>query len=255
MSFLNKVALVTGASSGIGASIAQRFSAEGAKVVIVGRNEKKLQGISEKCEQSGNKPLTIIVDVTNDDSAKKIVSDTLNSFGKLDVLVNNAGIGKTSSILAPDALQVYDQVMATNLRAIVNMTNQAAPHLIQTKGNIVNISSTAGVGVFLATGFAYNASKAALDHFTRTVAAELSRKGVRVNGISPGPVATEIVSNMGVTEEYEAKFWDAMKKSTALNRISDPEEIADLVMYLASDKARGITGSSFVIDNGALVKH
>lgn len=254
MSLLGRVALVTGASSGIGAAIALKFISEGAKVAIVGRNVNKLKNVSSKCEELGSEHLTIVGDVTDDDSLKRIVDVTLHKYGQLDVLVNNAGIGGFSSILAPNALKIYDSVMAVNIRALVSLTNLAGPHLIKTKGNIVNISSVSGIRPYVGTGFAYNLSKAAVNHFTSTIAGELARNGVRANVVNPGPVQTDIIKNAGMREDDEAKFWEGLKKGTLLGKIADPEEVAELVLFLASDKARSITGSSFIIDNGTVIR-
>lgn len=253
MSLLNKVALVTGACSGIGAAIAQKFISEGAKVAIVGLNKSKLKNVFAKCEELGQEPLTIVGDLTNDDYVKKVVDDTLHKYGQLDVLVNNAGIGGATNILAPDALKIYDSVMSVNIRSMVSLTHLAVPHLIKTQGNIINISSVAGVRPYLGTGFAYNTSKAAVNHFTASIAAELGSNGVRVNNINPGPVYTDLLKNSGMNEDDENQLWNMMKESTALSKISDPEEVAELVLFLASDKARSITGSSFLIDNGVAV--
>lgn len=254
MDFTGKVIVVTGASSGIGAAIAIQFAAHGANVALVGRNEQKLKAVSEKCEKSTRKPLVIIADVTKDADAKRIISETIQIFGKLDVLVNNAGIGGLISILPGNAMQVFDRIIATNLRATVYMTKLAAPHIIETKGNIINISSIASLGVISKQNFAYCTSKAGLDHFTRCVALELASKGVRVNSINPGPVKTNIIENMGATESQEQYMWNMFLKATALNRISGPEEIADLALFLASDKAKSITGSIYLTDNGMLLK-
>ncbi|XP_004931809.1 3-oxoacyl-[acyl-carrier-protein] reductase FabG [Bombyx mori] len=254
MSFKEKVVVVTGSSSGIGASIAIQFAAEGAKVVIVGRNEVKLKTVFEQCEKHGNQTLSVTADMNKDEDIKRIVDETIKRFGKIDVLVNNAGIGASASILAENALEIFDKVISTNLRSAVCITNLAAPHLVKTKGNIINISSIASLGVLSPNNFIYGASKAGLDHFTRCIALELAGKGVRVNSVNPGPVKTDIISNMGVSESYQEKIWNIMKKGTALDRIAEPEEIADIVLFLASDKARSITGSIYVSDNGALLK-
>lgn len=253
MSFDSKVVIVTGSSSGIGAAIALKFTAEKAKVVIVGRNEKKLKDITAKCEQLGSKPLVIVADVSKDHEAKRIIDDTVKKFGKIDVLINNAGIGGGTSILHDKAMDVFDRIIATNLRASVYLTHLAAKHLIETKGNIVNISSVASKSVISDEGFGYATSKAGLDHFSRCAALELASKGVRVNVINPGPVKSDIYENAGSTPEREAAIWDFMKKATPLHRITEPGEIADLALFLASDKAVGITGSTFVSDNGSLL--
>lgn len=251
MSLINKVAIVTGASSGIGAAIAEKFSEEGVRVTIVGRNENKLKNVAEACRKRGAKPLIIVADVTNDADAKKIISQTLSFFGKLDILVNNAGIANSSSILNDNAMEVYDKVVLTNLRSAVQLTHLAAKHLIETKGNIVNISSIAAATVLSKTSFSYCTSKAGLEHFTRCIAYELGSKGVRVNSVNPGPVKTDIVENTGVNAAVSKHIWEVMKNASALARIADAEEIADLVAFLASDRARSITGSAITTDNGS----
>ncbi|CAG9559393.1 unnamed protein product [Danaus chrysippus] len=246
MSFNNKVVIVTGASSGIGAAVAKEFSSEGAQVVMVGRNEAKLSAVAAECD----KPLVIRADVANDDDARRIIDETIKKFGKLDVLVNNAGVSGVAKLMSGNIIDIYDKIMPINLRAIVLLTSLAAPHLIKTKGNIVNISSVAARLIDSRTGMAmYNVSKAALNHFGLCAAEELSHYGVRVNTISPGPVVTDILENTNVKVT-----WDDFKKTTCLDRVSDPVEIVDLIMFIISDKAKSITGSNYVIDNGVLLK-
>ncbi|KPJ12938.1 3-oxoacyl-[acyl-carrier-protein] reductase FabG [Papilio machaon] len=252
MSFNNKVVIVTGSSSGIGAAAAIAFAKEGANVVVVGRNEEKMKNVSNKCESFGKKALVVKADVSNDADAKRIVNETLNKFGKLDILVNNAGIAEHSELTSKDFMKSFDRVMNINLRAAVYLTHLATPHLIKTKGNIINISSVAGtVNSGSSTLIAYCTSKAALNHFSRGVALKLAEHGVRVNIISPGPVRTDILDNLSIPNFN----WDTFNETTPLKRYSEPEEIADLILFLASDKARGITGSEFVSDNGILIKN
>lgn len=253
MNFVDKVVLVTGASSGIGAAIAKHFAAEGANLAITGRNETKLKSTAKQCEHEGKKPLVIVADVNIDEDTSRIVKDTVRHYGKLDILVNNAGLVAFTSIIDQNVMEQFDKIMATNFRSVVKITNLAAPHLIETKGNIINISSISST-VVTDVLHAYGSSKAALDYFTKCVALELASKGVRVNAINPGPVKTDIIKNMMVNEDQEQLIWDAMKELTALNKISDPEEIADLALYLASDKARSITGTTCVIDNGNVLQ-
>ncbi|XP_075980419.1 putative oxidoreductase TM_0325 [Anticarsia gemmatalis] len=250
MGFADKVVIITGASSGIGAATAIKFAEHKAKVVIVARTESKLKEVAAKCEKHGTKPLIIVADVTKDNDIKNIVSTTISKLGKIDVLVNNAGIGGNAAIWDDKAMEVFDKLMATNLRSIVFLTNLAAPHLIKTKGNIINISSVAGMEVLRAECFSYCTSKAALDHFTRSVALDLGPKGVRVNTVNPGPVKTDFISNLGIDKANHDKFWKNIGTMTILKRVSEPEEIADLVLFVASDKARAITGSSILTDNG-----
>ncbi|CAG9564415.1 unnamed protein product [Danaus chrysippus] len=247
MSFKDKVVIVTGASSGIGAATAVGFSSEGARVVMVGRNESKLASVAARC----NKPLVVRADVGNDEDAKRIIDQTIEHFGQIDILVNNAGIGAWGTLVSGKLVESYDTVMQVNLRAVVNLTSLASPHLIKTKGNVINISSIGGL--LPASGKSglsmYAVSKAAINHFGACAAAELAEYGVRVNTVSPGPVVTDILDN-----SKSSITWDDFKKMTALDRVSQPEEIADLVMFLASDKAKAITGSNYVSDNGVSVK-
>ncbi|XP_034835617.1 meso-2,3-butanediol dehydrogenase-like [Maniola hyperantus] len=247
MGFKNKVVIVTGASSGIGASVAIAFSAAGAKVVMVGRNETKLKKVAAQC----NKPLVIIADVTKDDDVKRIMDETIKKFGQLDILINNAGLSRVGNIMEADnMMKSYDIIMNTNVRGLVHITSLAAPHLAKTKGNIVNISSVAALITPTFKGTTnYYISKAAVNHFGACAAAELAVDGIRVNTISPGPVRTDFITNAKLDADYEV-----IKTKNVLNRISEPEEIADLVLFVASDKAKGITGSNFLSDNGMLVK-
>ncbi|XP_050353024.1 uncharacterized oxidoreductase SSP0419-like [Nymphalis io] len=246
MSFKNKVVIVTGASSGIGAAAAVAFSAAGARVVMVGRDNTKLKAVAAKCTN----PLVIIADVSEDDDARRIVDETIKKFGQLDVLVNNAGLSVMASLLEGDMMKSYDTVMSVNLRAAVYLTNLAAPHLVKTKGNVVNISSVAGyLPPFTPPSINYCVSKAALNHFTVCAATELGPHGVRVNGICPGPVKTDFFANAKYPDT-----WDDLSKITKLGKVCEANEVADLIMYLASDKAKSITGSNHVIDCGTMLK-
>ncbi|KAL0821704.1 hypothetical protein ABMA28_005131 [Loxostege sticticalis] len=259
MSFNNKVVLVTGASSGIGAAIALKFAEAGANVAIVGRNKDKLKNVSEKIAKVGNKPLVIIADVTKENEPQRIVNETVKQFGKLDVLVNNAGVVGIVDITEEKAMKVFDNILSTNLRSVVYLTHLASKHLIETKGNIINISSILGQSLNpFAPDFAYCTSKAGLDHFSRAIALDFAPKGVRVNTISPGPVKTDIIDNAVAAQDGYSNLdseavWNKWLEATPLKRISDPVEIAELALFLASDKAVGITGSTFLTDNGYLL--
>ncbi|XP_072934767.1 3-oxoacyl-[acyl-carrier-protein] reductase-like [Epargyreus clarus] len=247
MSFASKVVIVTGASSGIGAAIAIAFAKEKANVTMVGRNETKLKKVAEECERNGSKPLVIVADITNEDQVKSLIKETIVKFGKLDVLVNNAGMAKFGTLMGGDMLQAYDETMKTNVRAQVHVTTEALQHLIQTKGNIINISSVAGTRPSKSASLtSYNISKAALNHFTKCAALELSTRGVRVNSVSPGPVRSDFMENAGSTFSLESV-------PTPLGKISGPEEIADVVLFLASDRAKSITGSDYIVDNGYIL--
>ncbi|XP_045772198.1 uncharacterized oxidoreductase SERP2049-like [Maniola jurtina] len=246
MGLKNKVVIVTGASSGIGAVIAEEFSAEGAKVVIVGRNEAKLNHVAKNC----NDPLIVYADLSKDEDIQKIIDETIDKFGRIDILVNNAGTYANASILSGNIMDSYDFIMRVNLRALIYLTSLAAPYIVKTKGNIINISSVVGSIAPIAPGsFCYNVSKAGVNHFTTCIATELGALGVRVNTVSPGPVYTEFIENTGFPGP-----WDIYKPGTVLNRISESKEIADMVLFLASDKAKSITGVNYLVDNGMTIK-
>lgn len=177
MSFAGKSVIVTGASSGIGAVTAILFAKKGASVAAVGLDQNKLTAVSEKLANSG-KSLVLEADVTTD--ANKIIDETVNKFGKIDILVNNAGRGKYGSLTEGNFLKSYDAIMRVNVRAVAELTMLALPHLANTKGNIVNISSAAAIALpFDKRILAYHVSKAALDHFTKGAALEFAPKGTK----------------------------------------------------------------------------
>ncbi|KAH9641643.1 hypothetical protein HF086_009989 [Spodoptera exigua] len=250
--FANKVVLVTGGSSGIGAAAVEAFAKEGASVAFVGRNEAKLKEVASRCQQHGAKFLVIKADVSKDEEAKTIVQQTIDKFGKLDVLVNNAGILRHGTVLEPNLIDNFDEIMKTNLRPVVLVTNLAVPHLIASKGSVVNVSSILSTWIKLPGMISYAMSKAAMDHFTRGAATELASYGVRVNSVNPGPVTTDIRQNANMPTELSEE--NVVEKATALGKAAESEEVADIILYLASDKARSVTGSCYIMDNGMFLK-
>ena len=184
MNFAGKVVLLTGGSSGIGKRTAEKFAQLGASVSLNGRNKENLEKVANGCE--GQKPFIVAGDITNPEDTKRVLEETIKKFGKLDVLVNNAGIIETGTI-ENTSLEQYDRIMNTNIKSIYHLTMLAVPHLIKTEGNIVNISSVNGIRSFPGV-LAYNLSKAAVDQFTRCVALELAAKKVRVNSVNPGKI-------------------------------------------------------------------
>ncbi|XP_011179018.1 uncharacterized oxidoreductase TM_0325 [Zeugodacus cucurbitae] len=248
MSLAGKVVIVTGASSGIGASAAESFAKQGSKVVIVGRNEANLKATEAACKAANSKVelLVIAADVTT--NAEKIINSTIERFGQLDVLVNNAGVGEMGSILDIDVDQ-FDRIMNINVRSVFLLTKYAAPHLIKTQGNIVNVSSVAGLRSFPGASV-YCTSKAALDQFTRCIALDLAPKNVRVNAVNPGVIVTEFHKRLGMSAEDYAKYLEHSKSTHALGRVGEPKEVADAILYFASDSSSFITGATLPIDGG-----
>ena len=247
-SFAGKVVLVTGATSGIGHAVAVKFAAASARVVGLGRNQAALDEVETAVKNAGGEPLTVAVDVTDSEQAQQAIDETINRFGGLDVLVNAAGHISTGSI-ENTSLSAWDAMMNVNLRAVFQLMQIATPHLIKTKGNIVNVSSVTGLRSFPGV-LAYCVSKAGVDQLTRCAALELAPRGVRVNAVNPGVVVTEIHKRGGMSEADYEKFLEHSKTTHPIGRVGDPKEIAELVFYLASEKASWITGGTYQIDGG-----
>jgi NAD(P)-dependent dehydrogenase (short-subunit alcohol dehydrogenase family) len=239
--------LILGASSGIGAQVAKDFVKQGAKVVLVGRNVENLNKVAEECEPKDN-AFALQADVTIEDDSKKIISKTIEKYGQLDVLVNNAGIIEVGTI-ETTSVEQYDRVMNTNMRSIYHLTTLAVPYLIKTEGNIVNVSSVNGIRSFPGV-LAYNISKAALDQFTRCVALELAPKKVRVNSVNPGVIITNIHKRGGMDDATYQAFLERAKTTHALGRPGNVNEVSDAIIFLASNTASFITGASLPVDGG-----
>ncbi|XP_018562411.1 uncharacterized protein LOC108904375 [Anoplophora glabripennis] len=245
--FDGKVALITGAASGIGAATAKLFAERGASLALTDRNLDKLKEVA--CDISGKtNPLLISGELTNDEDIKSIMCQTIEHFGKLDILVNNAGILESNSIETLD-LEQYDRIMNINTRSMYHLTALAVPHLIKTKGNIVNLGSVTGLRAFPGV-VAYCMSKAAVVQFTRCAALDLASKQVRVNSVNPGMIMTNLHKSGGMTEEQYAEFVKKSYETHAMGRPGQPEEIARGIAFLASDEASFITGVALSIDGG-----
>ncbi|HKG98096.1 MAG TPA: glucose 1-dehydrogenase [Pyrinomonadaceae bacterium] len=246
--FTGKVAFVTGATSGIGQACAMAFANEGANVVCVGRKTEALQDVEARIRELGTQPLTIKADLSREQEAQSAVEESVRVFGGIDVLVNAAGHISNGTI-ENTSLEAWDEMMNVNVRAVFQLMQRAAPSLIERRGNIVNVSSVTGLRAFPGV-LAYCVSKAALDQLTRCAALELAAKGVRVNAVNPGVVVTQIHKRGGMSEEAYAAFLEHSKQTHPLGRTGRPEEIASLVLYLASDQASWITGATYSIDGG-----
>ncbi|CAG4933948.1 unnamed protein product [Colias eurytheme] len=236
--FKNKVVIITGASSNIGQTIASKFAKELASLVLVGRDEEKLAKVKKLCDEEGASAFIVKADLTYDEQAERVIKETIEKYKKLDVLVNNASILRFGNITDATILETFDDVMNMNIRAVMALTSYATEHLIASKGNIVNVSSIAGSRVVSVQLTAYCMSHAALIHFTKLAAFELGKEGVRVNS----------VSTQAVLDEHEIETL----LNTLLHEDPSSEEIADMVIYLASDDAKSVTGSNYTCDSGAL---
>ncbi len=244
----DKVALITGASSGIGKATAIRFAQEQAKLMLVARNADALKAVAETAKQFGTTAEICAADLTDEKQIQHCVNVAIETFGGIDILINSAGIIGSGSIETTN-LSDWDYMMNINLRSIFLLTQLALPSLIQREGNIVNVSSVTGLRAF-PNVLAYCVSKAGLDQFTRCVALELAAKGVRVNAVNPGVTYTNLHRNSGMDEQSYQAFLEHSKSTHPLGRVGQPEEIADLILFLASPRASWITGATYAIDGG-----
>ncbi len=243
-----KVVIITGASSGIGRASALLFANRGATVVAVGRNEKELVSLGRSVKSKNGSIKPHLADMTQMSQLERIASETVFNHGQIDVLVNSAGIIMNGTI-ETTKLDDWDKMFQINLRSVFVLTQKCVPHLIETKGNIVNVSSVAGSRSF-PNILAYGVSKAALDQMTRCSALELASKGVRVNAVNPGVVVTNLHKRGGMDEGAYDAFLERSKETHPIGRAGTPQEVAELIYFLASDKASWITGSTYQIDGG-----
>ena len=243
-----KVAIVTGASSGIGRAAARVFAEGGYTVVAVGRNEKELSALGTGIKSKRGSIKIHLADVREHSQLDRIVSETIANYGRIDVLVNSAGIIKSGTI-ENTTLDDWDKMININLRSVFVLMQKCLSYLAETKGNIVNVSSVAGTRAF-PNVLAYCVSKAAVDQLTRCTALELAPKGIRVNAVNPGVVVTNIHKRGGMEDEAYDAFLEHSKTTHPIGRVGTPDEVADLIYYLASEKASWITGATYEIDGG-----
>ncbi|PYT07232.1 MAG: 3-oxoacyl-ACP reductase [Acidobacteria bacterium] len=239
--------IVTGASSGIGRATALRFMGDRENVALVGRREDALQEVASSAASAG-KAFIIAADLSDENETESCVAQAVEMMGGLDVLVNAAGILKAGRI-EDTTLDLWDEMLNINLRSVFHLMKLAVPHLERSRGNIVNVSSVTGPRSFPGV-LAYCVSKAAVDQLTRCAALELAAKGIRVNEVNPGVVVTELHRAGGMNDEAYAAFLEHSKTTHPLGRVGRPEEIADLIYFLASDRAGWITGATVSIDGG-----
>lgn len=241
-SMTGKVAIVTGAGTGIGAATAQRFIADGGSVTMTGRRRKKLEAAS-----AGLDPDRVLLwpgDIADAADVEKMVAATVEKFGRLDTLVNNAGVGAFGAFLktAPDD---WAQVMRINVDGLIHASRAALPHLLASGGSIINVSSVSGIGGDWGMSF-YNASKGAVNNLTRSLALEFGSKGVRVNAVAPSITRTEMTDPFLGNADILAKFTDRMP----LGRPAEPSEIASVIAFLAGPDASFVNGVILPVDGG-----
>jgi NAD(P)-dependent dehydrogenase (short-subunit alcohol dehydrogenase family) len=240
--------IVTGATSGIGRAAALRFARAGASVLAVGRDEQQLAAVAGSVNSSGGLAATCQADLMLPASAAEIVETALQHLGGITTIVNAAGIIDSGSVESTSDAQ-WNVMMEINVAAPFRLMRAAAPLLPAHAGSIVNVSSVTGLRAFPGV-LAYCVSKAAVDQLTRCAALELAPRGIRVNAVNPGVVISNLHRRGGMTEENYAAFVERSRGTHPLGRPGQPEEIADLIFFLASASAGWITGETIAIDGG-----
>jgi len=242
----NKITIITGAGSGIGRATAIAFAEDGASVVCADINIGAAQASCETIVANGGTAIALQVDVSDYDSAAKVIADTIAHFGCLDVLCNIAGIGKTKHD-QQETPELWHKILSVNLTGTFYMSQHALPHLLTSKGNIVNCSSRAGTSA-TPWSAAYSASKGGVCALTRSMAISHVYEGLRVNCVAPGPTHTAIGADFMPPEDADRRL---MPFIMPLEKIADPEELANAFVFLASDRASNINGVTLPVDSGS----
>ncbi len=242
----DKVAIVTGASRGIGEAIAKQLSSCGAKIILIARNSDQLVAVKETIISNGGIAESMAGDVSNLNSISEIVTNTIDKWGRIDILVNNAGIARDNIIMRMKE-DDWDSVININLKGCFNGIKSVARPMIKNKaGRIINITSVIGQ-IGNAGQSNYAASKAGIMGLTKSMAKELGSRNITVNAVAPGYITTDM------TNELNDEVKEQLKSSIPLGRLGTPDDVANLVCFLASDEAGYITGQTFNVDGGMVM--
>jgi len=249
--FQNKVALVTGGAMGIGKAVAKLLAARGSKVLIVDRAVQEGSLAVEEIKQLGGKAEFFKADVSNINNCSDAVKKAIELFGKLDIVSDNAGIQRYGTVESTPENE-WDEVMNINLKSVFYICKFAIPQLKKTKGSIVNMTSVQAFATQRGVA-AYTTSKHALIGLTKSMAIDFAHDGIRVNCVAPGTVETPMLKYAAALDPDPESVYENCKNMHPIGRIAQPEEIAEVVAFLASDRASFVTGSCYLVDGGLLL--
>jgi NAD(P)-dependent dehydrogenase (short-subunit alcohol dehydrogenase family) len=250
MRLADKVALITGAGSGMGRAAALIFAGEGAAVAAIDIDEAAALAVAKEITGGGGKAFGLRADVSNPADAERMVEETVKRLGKLNVLYNNAGIEGEANLTARFTVEGFDRVIGINLRGVFLGMKYAIPHMINAGGgSIINTSSTAGLAG-VKGGCAYSAAKHGVIGLTKSAALEYGKRNIRVNAICPGPIATPLLERLAAHQKNKNVTVQTMAANTPVGRPGAPEEIARVALFLASDESSYANGGVFAIDGG-----
>lgn len=254
----NKVALVTGSSSGIGAATVELLLKRDFKVVVTGSNSAKVDNVVERlkdtCKISSKDILPIVADMSLQENAVNIVTKTVKHFGRIDLLVNNVGMYRDTDASDKSSFEIYQKMQKVNVESVITTTFEAIPHLEKTKGKIIFVSSVASVKPG-PNNYAYRMTKAALSSYAKCLAIDLAKKNIIVNTVSPGPIDTPMQRIRKTNSQLTSQqLNDKIAPATLLNRIGRPEEVAHVIAFLASNEASYVAGTEIFVDGGYLTK-
>lgn len=242
------VAIVTGAASGIGRATAERFAAEGARVVLADRQGEAAEAVARQITEDGGHARAITADVANEQDVERVIALAIEAWGRIDILVNNAGVGGGGNVLS-FKVEDFDRVIGVNLKGALLCCKHALPHMLEHgRGAIVNIasiSSTCGIP----NQSVYGPSKAGIWLLTRQLAIEFASRGIRVNAVAPGTIETPMIGGPVEGREISSGLKYLMEHHP-VGRFGKPEEVANAILFLASDEASFITGASLAVDGG-----
>lgn len=249
----DKVAVITGSATGIGQATALVFAEQGATVVCADVDLEKAQATVKQIEQAGGKAEAVHVDVSQVDSVKQLADHLASTYGTVDVLFNNAGIDQQGGKVHEYPIELFDQIIAVDLRGTFLTSKFVIPLMLKNGGSIINTSSMSGRAADLNRS-GYNAAKGGIANFTRAMAIDYAREGIRVNSLSPGTIETPLIDTLvgGKEEDQGKQFRDANAWITPLGRLGKPREMATVALFLASDDSSYVTGEDITADGGIM---